>query len=41
MIRASRLLRAFGLVTMLAASLVVSACANKTDQVGAAGAATL
>ena len=40
MIRASRLLRAFGLVTMLAASLVVSACANKTDQVGAAGAAT-
>lgn len=40
MIRASRLLRALGLVTMLAASLVVSACANKTDQVGAAGAAT-
>jgi peptidoglycan-associated lipoprotein len=40
MTRASRLLRAFGLVTMLAASLVVSACANKTDQVGAAGAAT-
>jgi peptidoglycan-associated lipoprotein len=38
--RASRLLRAFGLVTMLAASLAVSACANKTDQVGAAGAAT-
>jgi peptidoglycan-associated lipoprotein len=35
MTRASRLLRAFGLVTMLAASLVVSACANKTDQVGA------
>ena len=40
MTRASRLLRAFGLVTMLAASLAVSACANKTDQVGAAGAAT-
>ena len=39
--RASQLLRAFGLVTMLAASLAVSACANKTDQVGAgAGAAT-
>jgi len=38
--RASRLLRAFGLVAMLAASLAVSACANKTDQVGAAGAAT-
>lgn len=40
MTRASRLLRAFGLVTMLAVSLAVSACANKTDQVGAAGAAT-
>jgi len=40
MSRASQLLRAFGLVTMLAASLAVSACANKTDQVGAAGSAT-
>lgn len=41
MIRASRLFRAFGLVTLLAASLAVSACANKPgDQVGAAGAAT-
>jgi peptidoglycan-associated lipoprotein len=39
MTRASRLFRAFGLVAMLAASLAVSACANKTDQVGAAGAA--
>ncbi len=40
MTRASRLLRAFGLVTMLAASLAVSACANKPgDQLGA-GAAT-
>jgi peptidoglycan-associated lipoprotein len=40
MTRASRLFRAFGLVTLLAASLSVSACANKNDQVGAAGAAT-
>jgi peptidoglycan-associated lipoprotein len=41
MIRASRLFRAFGLVMLLAASLAVSACANKPgDQVGAAGAAT-
>lgn len=41
MIRASRLFRAFGFVMLLAASLGVSACANKPgDQVGAAGAAT-
>lgn len=41
MTRASQLLRAFGLVTMLAASLAVSACANKPgDQLGAAGSAT-
>jgi peptidoglycan-associated lipoprotein len=41
MIRASRVFRAFGFVMLLAASLAVSACANKPgDQVGAAGAAT-
>jgi peptidoglycan-associated lipoprotein len=39
MTRASQLFRAFGLVAMLAASLAVSACANKNEQVGAAGAA--
>jgi peptidoglycan-associated lipoprotein len=37
MTRASRLFRAFGLVAMLAASLAVSACANKDNQVGGAG----
>jgi peptidoglycan-associated lipoprotein len=35
-----RSLRVLGLVSALAAALAVSACANKPDQVGAAGAAT-
>jgi peptidoglycan-associated lipoprotein len=41
MTRASRLFRAFGLVAMLAASLAVSACANKDNQVGGAGGAAV